>query len=230
MAKRIITMEMGRPPCSAGPAGRRRRGKLEKGRLNLKGALGAGKVVLADIDDIAPDAVLVTGSAVGAPPRLRPGWSRGLRQGGGDTERERRPRPGGFHPQRVRRKLHHQRVGPGGPHGLPVVDALCNGRAHPTGTMGSMGLHRDPAYVSRQAAAGGDRDKGMYLEIHAAGGLAAASSMVRAAADRAGGLVAVARNPVKASYVKKYGACGSLARAMELGKRMKEAMPGGGRA
>jgi DUF917 family protein len=45
--------------------------------------------------------------------------------------------------------------------------------------------------------------------------------LIRAAADRAGGLVAVARNPVEASYVKKYGAPGALRQAIELGRRMK---------
>lgn len=232
MAKRIITMEMGEAALLGGALlGGGGGGSMEKGRLNLKGALGAGKVVLADIDDIAPDAVLVTGSAVGAPAateaRVEPGdYVRVveiLKENGC-------PDPAGFIPNECGGSSITNGWVPAALMGLPVVDALCNGRAHPTGTMGSMGLHRDPAYVSRQAAAGGDRDKGMYLEIHAAGGLAAASSMIRAAADRAGGLVAVARNPVKASYVKKYGACGALAQAMELGKRMKEAMPRGGEA
>ena len=36
--------------------------------------------------------------------------------------------------------------------GLPVVDAPCNGRAHPTSLMGSMGLDGMDGYVSRQVA------------------------------------------------------------------------------
>ena len=114
---------------------------------------------------------------------------------------------------------------------LPIrLDALCNGRAHPTGTMGSMGLHRDPSYVSRQSAAGGNPEKGLYLELHTSGRLDAVSPIIRAAADRAGGLVAVARNPVKASYVKKYGAPGALKQAITLGQRMTAAAPKGGEA
>ena len=62
MAKRIITMEMGEAALLGGALlGGGGGGSMEKGRLNLKGALGAGKVVLADIDDISPDAVRVTG-------------------------------------------------------------------------------------------------------------------------------------------------------------------------
>jgi DUF917 family protein len=44
--------------------------------------------------------------------------------------------------------------------GIPVVDAPCNGRAHPTGIMGAMGLHREVNYQSVQAAVGGDPRRG----------------------------------------------------------------------
>jgi DUF917 family protein len=232
LARRTITMEMGEAALLGGALlGGGGGGSMDKGRLNLQGALEAGEIVLVDIDDIPPDAILVTGSAVGAPAateaRVEPAdYVRVveiLKENGC-------PDPAGFIPNECGGSSITNGWVPAALMGLPVVDALCNGRAHPTGTMGSMGLHRDPAYVSRQAAAGGDREKGMYLEIHAAGKLGAASSMVRAAADKAGGLVAVARNPVQASYAKKYGACGSLAQAMELGQRMKDAMPRGGEA
>src|SRR5690606_516844 len=39
--------------------------------------------------------------------------------------------------------------------GIPVVDAAGNGRAHPTGVMGSMALDRLEGYRSVQAAVGG---------------------------------------------------------------------------
>src|SRR5574341_1378546 len=48
--------------------------------------------------------------------------------------------------------------------GIPVVDAACDGRAHPTGVMGSIGLERDAAYRSVQAAAGGDAAVGRRVE------------------------------------------------------------------
>ena len=47
--------------------------------------------------------------------------------------------------------------------GLPIVDAPCNGRAHPTGTMGSMGLHLDPHYESLQTV--GSREDGTHLRF-----------------------------------------------------------------
>jgi DUF917 family protein len=86
-----------------------------------------------------------------------------------------------------------------------------------------MGLHKNPDYVSRQSAVGGNPAKGLYLELYVAGKLDVAAPLIRAAADRAGGLVAVARNPVEASYAKKYGAPGSLRQAIKLGQKMKKA-------
>ena len=84
--------------------------------------------------------------------------------------------------------------------------------------------------LSRQAAVGGDPEKGLYLEVFVAGGIEPASSVVRAAADRAGGLVAVARNPVRASYARRFGAPGALRQAIALGNRMRDAQPEGGEA
>ena len=47
---------------------------------------------------------------------------------------------------------------------IPVVDAPCNGRAHPLGLMGSLGLHRQKNLVSRQTAVGGSQEKGTRVE------------------------------------------------------------------
>ena len=47
--------------------------------------------------------------------------------------------------------------------GLPVVDAPCNGRAHPTGVMGSMNLHKIPDYTTVQACVGGNPDTGNHI-------------------------------------------------------------------
>jgi DUF917 family protein len=206
-------------------------GSMDKGRMNVLGALEAGEVTLVDIDDVSPDTVLVTGSAVGAPaakeasvePRDYVRVVEILMENGC-------PKPGGFIPNECGGSSITNGWVPAALMGIPVIDALCNGRAHPTGVMGSMGLHRDPSYVSRQAAAGGSREKGLYIEMHAAGRLESASSLVRSAAEKSGGLVAVARNPVTADFTKKNGACGALQQAIDLGMKMKQAMGGGGSA
>ena len=206
-------------------------GSIAKGRHNILEALSLGTVRLVDVDDVAPETILITGSAVGAPaateaqalPKDYVRVVEILMENGC-------PKPGGFIPNECGGSSITNGWVPAALMGLPVVDALCNGRAHPTGTMGSMGLHRDRDYVSRQAAAGGNPDKGLYLELHVAGKLDVVAPLVRAAADRAGGLVAVARNPVEAGFAKKNGACGALKQAIALGGKMAAAASGGGEA
>lgn len=102
--------------------------------------------------------------------------------------------------------------------GLPVIDCPCNGRAHPTGLMGSLNLSEQAGYVSYQAAIGGKADR--YIELCISGALDKAAAMVRKASVEAGGLVAVARNPVKVSYAKENGAPGAVQHAMAVGEAL----------
>jgi len=101
---------------------------------------------------------------------------------------------------------------------VPVVDIPCDGRAHPTGVMGSMGLHRNASYLSIQAVAGGNPSKGTLVEAVLTASLNIGSRIVRKIAEEAGGIVAVARNPVSAKYAKSHGAPGALKRAMKVGE------------
>ncbi|HII61897.1 DUF917 domain-containing protein [Pyrococcus horikoshii] len=100
--------------------------------------------------------------------------------------------------------------------GIPVVDAPADGRAHPTGVMGALGLHKLPKYVSIQTAVGGSRER--YVEVIVKGSLERAAKLVREAAVQAGGLVAVTRNPVTPDYVKENAAVGAISQAIEIGK------------
>jgi DUF917 family protein len=102
--------------------------------------------------------------------------------------------------------------------GIPAVDAPCNGRAHPLGLMGSMGLDRKKGFISCQAAAAGWGKRGKHFEAFFSGPLEEVSAAVLEASITAGGLVAVARNPVPASYVEKNGAPGALRMAFQLGR------------
>jgi DUF917 family protein len=107
--------------------------------------------------------------------------------------------------------------------GLPLVDAPNNGRAHPTGLMGAMGLHRVEGYVSRQTGVGGNPELGKYLEVAVQGSLRHTANMIRAAAVEAGGLVAVMRDPVSAAYLRNNAAVGASAHAMQIGRAMMAA-------
>jgi len=110
---------------------------------------------------------------------------------------------------------------------VPFVDIPCDGRAHPTGLMGSMGLHRIKGYVSIQAAAGGDPAKRRYIEVVVRGSIQRASAIIRRVAVEAGGLVAVARNPVSADHAKRNGAPGALAQAYKVGQAILRGIESG---
>lgn len=101
--------------------------------------------------------------------------------------------------------------------GIALIDAPCNGRAHPTGVMGSLGLHKYASYNTTQVAVGGDISKNHYLEYILKGSIEHTSSIVRQASVQAGGVVVVARNPVSTSYVKQNAALGAVSKAIEIG-------------
>ncbi|MDY3007271.1 DUF917 family protein [Anaerococcus porci] len=105
---------------------------------------------------------------------------------------------------------------------VPVVDAPANGRAHPTGIMGSLNLHKVEGYESIQVYAGGNPEKKMNIRGVVRGDINNCAKLVREAAVHAGGLVVVARNSVKASYLKKNGAIGAISKALSLGEKMLE--------
>jgi DUF917 family protein len=106
--------------------------------------------------------------------------------------------------------------------GIPVIDAPANGRAHPIGVMGSMGLHKIDGYESVQTAAGGSREKGLYTETSVKAGLVEAAKLIRQASISAGGLVGVARNPVTVQYARENAAVGAIGQAIDLGRTMLE--------
>jgi hypothetical protein len=106
--------------------------------------------------------------------------------------------------------------------GIPVIDAPADGRAHPSGVMGSMGLHKFRDYISLQTAVGGSKEAGTYVEMVIRGGLQVVDRIVREASVRAEGMVAVTRNPVTKEYVKQNAAVGALSLALKVGYLMLE--------
>ena len=108
--------------------------------------------------------------------------------------------------------------------GLPLVDAPCNGRAHPTGVMGSMNLHKQKDYKTVQACVGGNPETGNHVECFFEGSIEHTSKLVRLASIEAGGLVAVARNPVTAAYAKENCAVGGVSFAIETGKAFRKGL------
>lgn len=108
--------------------------------------------------------------------------------------------------------------------GIPLVDAPCNGRAHPTGVMGSLNLHKQSDYIQPQTAVGGNPTTGRYVECVVKGSVEHNAKLVRMASVEAGGIVAVVRNPVTVGYAKQHCAIGGLSHAIETGKVFLEAL------
>jgi hypothetical protein len=196
-------------------------GSIEEGLRLGNLALEVGRPYLVDLDELDDDAFVVTVSAVGAPAAteqyLEPiHYVEGLllllenlealvvglitSENGGLSSLN------GWFQSAVT--------------GIPVADAPCNGRAHPTGPMGSMGLDRKEGYLSQQAAVGGDPERHRHVRLYVEGSLDSASQLVRQAAVKAGGIVAVARNPVTVAYARENAAPGALKQAIEVGKAL----------
>jgi DUF917 family protein len=100
--------------------------------------------------------------------------------------------------------------------GIPIVDAPCNGRAHPLGLMGSLGLHRFPRYITTTVAIGGKGKR--LLELSLKANVSDASRVVRQNAAMSAIPLAVARNPLPLSYVRRHAAIGALRHARQIGK------------
>lgn len=195
-------------------------GSLEGGRETIEAAYDIGIPTIIDASDIEDDSgTIVTTSAVGAP-----------------AAKEQFVKPADYN--RIMDLMNEEvdapvvayltnELGAGSTFnafiqsattGVPMLDAACNGRAHPLGTMGSMGLSEDPTYQAIQTAVGGNPETNRYVELTTKGTVQQTSALVRAAAVQAGGVVVVARNPVPLSYVKEHAALGSLTIAQKTGE------------
>ena len=195
-------------------------GSIDEGRLIGKLAVKMGRPKLIDIDDLPEHASIITVSAVGAPasqskhtdPMDYVKAVEILKKEGVQADGIITSENGGF--ATLNGWLQSAVLN------IPIIDAPCNGRAHPLGLMGSMGLHKIKNYISKQAAAGGDPREERYLEVYTSGSLDNASKIIRQAAVLSGGMVAVARNPVDVGYLRENAAIGALTQAIELGEIM----------
>ncbi len=207
-------------------------GSIEAGLEMVRAAFAAGRPRLVSPADIAPDDQVVTVGLVGSPAslgaRVVPAdYVRAARLLEADLARDGLPAAKGFIANENGAVASVNGWLQAAATGLPVVDAPCDGRAHPTALMGALGLHLEPSYRSRQAAAGGDRSTGLYVELTVQGSLDRASAAVRQAAVQAGGLVAVARNPVPVSRAITHGSPGAISQAIEVGRAFLGQGPSG---
>jgi uncharacterized protein len=206
-------------------------GWLDHGLRNGATAVNLGRPMLASIDEIPADGIVVTVTAIGAP--AAPDWQmyprdyiRALEL---VIEALGKPIAGVMTAQNgystsINGWLQSAMLN------IPVIDAAGDVRAHPTGNMGSMGLTKLPGYETIQAVAGGNRALGAYLEVVARGDVTRTAHILRAASVQSGGFIASARNPIPASYVREHAALGAISLAIRLGEAMIAAEPQGGSA
>jgi uncharacterized protein len=201
-------------------------GWVEHGYLVGRTAVSYGTPRLATLDEIAGDATIATVTAIGAPAasdwEMRPGdYVRALRL---LTEALEEPVVGTITAQNGSSTTCNGWI-QSAVLGTLVIDAAGDGRAHPTGKMGSLGLAADPDYRTVQAAAGGNRAQDRYLEVVTRGTVRHTANVLRTAAVASGGFIAAARNPLPAAYVREHGAVGAISFALRLGEALLGADP-----
>jgi len=206
-------------------------GWVSHGELMAKAATDAGTPVLASVDEIPDDALVVTVTAIGAP-------------GAADWEIQPRDYVNALElvMDRCKAPVAAVLTAQNGASttingwiqsatlGVKVLDAAGDVRAHPTGKLGGMGLTDRPGYTTVQAVAGGNRKLHGELRLVAEGTIVTTSNVLRDVSVRVGGFIAAARNPVEAAWVKKHGAIGAITYALNLGRAMRSADGSGPRA
>ena len=203
-------------------------GWVDHGMLVGTTAVQYGTPRLATLDELDPDAMLATVSAIGAPAavgwEMRPGdYVRAL-----ELLMEAVPEPiiGTVTAQNGSSTTCNGWVA-SAVLGTVVVDAAGDGRAHPTGKMGSFGLAADDDYETVQAVAGGNRAQKRYLEVVTRGTVRHTANVLRTASDQSGGFISCARNPLPASFVAAHAAVGAISFALDLGDAILAAAPDG---
>ncbi len=101
---------------------------------------------------------------------------------------------------------------------IPVINSACDGISHPFVFMVSLGLEKCDNYITVQAGAGGRESTNTYVEVLLTGSIETTSDLIRNAAAKAGGAIAVARNPVAPSWLETSGATGAYDLAYRLGE------------
>lgn len=232
MAKIVLDKEAGQATVYGGAVlGGGGGGTVSAGMKRFNIAVSLGNPTLVSLDDLNDDDLVITASAVGAPAA---------------KDRFFMPVDAIRAMELVQQKINKPIAGiitnengpASGVNGwlqsammkIPMVDAPANGRAHPTGMMGAMGVHQLKDYHSIQSAVGGNPGTGKYLEMVVEGRLQVAANLVRQAAVQSGGLVMVVRDPLPAAYLRENAAPGATSQAMRIGRAMMDAMDKGPQA
>lgn len=188
-------------------------------------ALELAPIELISLDEMEDDDLIITSTSVGAPGFAEPNLVlRDYAEAANRLVAEMGRKPAGvicghvpgFNAWLVAATL-----------GIPYVDAAANGRGHPTVEMGGMGLASRLDVSIIQVCASGGKANGSPLTVIAKGDILTTSSIMRHASIENGGLIASARGPLTASFVRENGAPGAITFQIELGHAMLAAKPEG---
>jgi len=206
-------------------------GWADHGRMLGYAAVSIGKPELVSIDELDDHDWVATAAAIGAPASTTPWEMRGVDY----------VKAVELLQEALGEKVSALMVGQNGKSstlngwlpsailGTKVLDAVGDMRAHPTGDMGSIGMAGSPEQMI-QTAVGGNREENRYIELVVRGATAKVSPILRTAADMSGGFIASARNPLRASYVRRNAALGGISLALTLGEAILAAEGKGGPA
>lgn len=213
-SKNITYLSLGAHLLGGGGGGQRARGLKTANE-----ALTIGKVELKELDELSPDDIVVTISGVGAPSKKEAMYTSQHYLRALELLETQLDRPiAGFIPSEMGASAAFGPFIAAAAKGLPVINTACDGRAHPLGTMGALGLDKNPSFETIQAACGGKKENGTYIEILSRGNIRSVSKASLMAAQLAGGLTTVVRNPINAAYLKEHSAVGCYKKAMEIGQ------------
>ncbi|WP_426437015.1 DUF917 family protein [Bradyrhizobium genosp. P] len=191
---------------------------LERHDVAGKLALELAPVELVSLDEFADDDILITSTSVGAPGYADPRLAlRDYAEAANRLVSEIDRKPAGVmcgHVPGLNAWLVAATLG------IPYVDAAANGRGHPTVEMGGMGLASRPNIAIIQVCSSGGKENGSPMTVVARGDILSTSSLMRQASIQNGGLVAAARGPMTASFVRANGAAGAITFQIELGHAM----------
>lgn len=198
---------------------------LERHDLAGQLALGLAEVDLVSLDELADDAIIITSTSVGAPGYAEPRLAlRDYAEAANRLTAEIGKKPAGVicgHVPGINAWLVAATLG------IPYVDAAANGRGHPTVEMGGMGLASRPDIPIIQVCSSGGQANGSPISVVAKGDILSTSGLMRQASILNGGLIAAARGPMTASFVRTNGAAGAITFQIELGHAMLSAKGAG---
>lgn len=183
----------------------------------LENALSSGKVLIKTIDEFDAGDSIVTASLVGSPSQGKDAITAEHCRRVYHLFKENYPHPlnGIISNETGAHSITNGWIA-AAVNGLTVLDAACNGRAHPTGVMGAMSLDSKPGYITVQAAVGGSGENN--LELCTKGSIESTSKLVREASTLSGGFITVLRNPIDCAYIKNHSAVGALSMCIQAGE------------